>query len=112
MTIFKKIIEGEIPEDVVFEDEHCLAFRDVNPQAPIHILMIPKKEIKSLADVTTADQELLGHLLTKCAQVARQLDLDSQGYRVITNTGRDGGQSVEHLHFHILGGRPLSWPPG
>ncbi len=112
MTIFKKIIEGEIPADVVFEDEHCLAFRDVNPQAPIHILMIPKKEIKSLADSTTANQELLGYLLIKCAQVARQLDLDSQGYRVVTNTGRDGGQSVEHLHFHILGGRPLSWPPG
>ena len=112
MTIFKKIIEGELPADVVFEDEHCLAFRDVNPQAPVHILVIPKKEIKSLAYSKTADQELLGHLLAKCAQVARQLDLESQGYRVVTNTGRDGGQSVEHLHFHILGGRPLSWPPG
>ena len=112
MTIFKKIIEGELPADVVFEDEHCLAFRDVNPQAPIHILVIPKKEIKSLADSTTANQELLGHLLVKCAQIACQLNLESRGYRVVTNTGTDGGQSVEHLHFHILGGRPLSWPPG
>ena len=112
MTIFKKIINGEIPADVVFDDEDCLAFRDISPQAPVHVLVIPKKEIKSLADAESADQNLLGHLLCKCAQVARQLGLESQGYRVVTNIGNDGGQSVDHLHFHILGGRPMSWPPG
>ena len=111
MTIFRKIIDREIPADVVYEDDLCLAFRDVNPQAPTHVLVIPKREIPSLADAQEGDKSLLGHLLLVARQVARQLNL-SDGYRVVANCGPDGGQSVDHLHFHILGGRTLSWPPG
>ena len=112
MTIFKKIIDGEIPADIVYDDEDCLAFRDVNPQAPIHILVIPKKEIASLAGAEREDQRLLGHILLKVADIARDQGLEVDGYRVVTNIGRNGGQSVDHLHFHLLGGRSLSWPPG
>jgi histidine triad (HIT) family protein len=110
-TIFKRIIDGEIPAKRIHDDEHCLAFHDVNPQAPVHVLVIPKREIASLADVTPADRELLGHIWTTIPQLARQLGL-ANGYRVVVNCGRDGGQSVDHLHFHVLGGRALSWPPG
>lgn len=112
MTIFKKIIEGEIPADIVYDDEDCLAFRDVNPQAPIHILVIPKKEIASLAETEREDERLLGHILLKVAEIARDQGLEDDGYRVVANIGRNGGQSVDHLHFHLLGGRSLSWPPG
>ncbi len=112
MTIFKKIIDGEIPADVVYDDEHCLAFKDVNPQAPIHILVIPKKEIPSLEGASQEDQGLLGHLLLRVAEIARSQGLEVDGYRVVANIGPDGGQSVDHLHFHLLGGRSLSWPPG
>ncbi len=112
MTIFKKIIDGEIPADIVYDDEDCLAFRDVNPQAPIHILVIPKKEITSLAGAEREDQSLLGRILLKVADIAREQGLEVDGYRVVTNIGRNGGQSVDHLHFHLLGGRSLSWPPG
>ncbi len=112
MTIFKKILNGEIPAEVVHDDADCLAFRDVNPQAPVHILVIPKKEIANLADTEPDDKRLLGHLLLKVAQVARSQGLDKEGYRVVVNTGRNGGQSVDHLHFHLLGGRSLTWPPG
>jgi len=112
MTIFKKILDGEIPAEVVHDDTDCLAFRDVNPQAPVHILVIPKKEIANLADTEPEDQRLLGHLLLKVAEVARSQGLDKEGYRVVVNTGRNGGQSVDHLHFHVLGGRSLGWPPG
>ncbi len=112
MTIFKKIIDGEIPADIVYDDEDCLAFRDVNPQAPIHILVIPKKEIASLEGAGREDQRLLGHLLLKVAEIARDQGLEADGYRVVANIGRNGGQSVDHLHFHLLGGRSLSWPPG
>lgn len=112
MTIFKKILDREIPAEVVHDDAHCLAFRDVNPQAPVHILVIPKKEIVSLTDTEPEDQRLLGHLLLKVAEVARGQGLDKEGYRVVVNIGRNGGQSVEHLHFHLLGGRSLTWPPG
>ena len=112
MTIFKKIIDGEIPADIVYDDEDCLAFRDVNPQAPIHILVIPKKEIASLAGAEREDQRLLGHMLLKVADIARDQSLAVDGYRVVANIGRNGGQSVDHLHFHLLGGRSLSWPPG
>ncbi len=112
MTIFKKIIDGEIPADIVYDDEDCLAFRDVNPQAPIHILVIPKKEITSLAGAEREDLRLLGHILLKVADIARDQGLEVDGYRVVTNIGRNGGQSVDHLHFHLLGGRSLSWPPG
>ena len=110
-TIFKKIIDGEIPADVVYEDEHCLAFRDVSPQAPTHVLVIPRKEIPSLDAMSDEDQALIGHLHRVIRDVARQLELTA-GYRVVVNCGGDGGQSVDHLHFHILGGRSLSWPPG
>jgi len=110
-TIFKRIIDGEIPANMIFEDEHCLAFHDVNPQAPTHVLVIPKKEIPSLDAVTDEDQPLIGHLHRVIRDLARELKLDA-GYRVVVNCGADGGQSVDHLHFHVLGGRPLVWPPG
>jgi histidine triad (HIT) family protein len=110
-TIFKKIIDREIPADVLYEDDRCLAFRDVSPQAPTHVLVIPKKEIASLNDLTPADEALVGHIYTVIRQLANELSL-TDGYRVVANCGRDGGQSVDHLHFHVLGGRQLKWPPG
>lgn len=110
-TIFKRIIDREIPADIIYEDELCLAFRDVAPQAPTHVLVIPKQEIPSLADATTADAHLLGHLLDVVRQLAQQLKLDN-GYRVVINSGPDAGQSVDHLHLHLLAGRGLKWPPG
>ena len=110
-TIFQRIIDREIPADIVYEDADCLAFRDIAPKAPTHVLVIPKKHIVSLDDLTEADQKLIGHLLLVVRQLARDLGL-SGGYRVVANCGPDGGQSVDHLHFHVLGGRPLDWPPG
>lgn len=110
-TIFKKIIDREIPADIVYEDEQCLAFRDVQPQAPVHLLIIPKKEIASLAVIEAADQELLGHLLLVVKKLAQEFEL-SNGFRTVANTGEEGGQSVDHLHFHLLGKRALQWPPG
>ena len=112
MTIFRKIIEKEIPAEIVYEDELCLAFRDISPQAPTHVLLIPKKEIASLAMVDPSDHALMGHLLVKAAEVAKNEGLVENGYRVVINTGSDGGQSVDHLHLHILGGRYMGWPPG
>jgi histidine triad (HIT) family protein len=111
MTIFKRIIDREIPAEILFEDELCLAFRDINGQAPTHVLIIPKKEIPSLADSTDDDELLLGHLLCVARKLAVQLQL-TDGYRTVINCGRNGGQSVNHLHIHLLAGRPLSWPPG
>lgn len=111
MTIFQKIINREIPADIVFEDDDSLAFRDVNPQAPVHVLLIPKKPIRSLDDLTASDAELCGQLLLNVPKVAQQLGL-SGGYRTVINTGGHGGQTVFHLHIHILGGRGLTWPPG
>ena len=110
-TIFKKIIDKEIPADIVYEDSECLAFRDISPQAPTHILVIPKKEIPSLAEADDADAGLLGHLLIAAKKVAEQEGL-TKGYRTVLNCGADGGQSVDHLHVHVLGGRKLTWPPG
>ena len=110
-TIFKKIIDKEIPAQIVYEDERCLAFRDLAPQAPTHVLVIPKKEIASLAGLTDDDAELVAHIYLVIRDLARQLGLDG-GYRVVVNSGPDGGQSVDHLHFHLLGGRALKWPPG
>lgn len=110
-TIFSKIIRREIPADIVYEDDRCLAFNDINPQAPVHILVIPKQPIPSLADATAEDRDLLGHLLLSAKQVAEQVGL-SDGYRVAINTGNDGGQTVYHLHLHLLGGRGMTWPPG
>jgi histidine triad (HIT) family protein len=110
-TIFQKIIDREIPADIVYEDEHCLAFRDVRPQAPTHVLVIPKKEIPSVDAISSEDQALIGHLWLAIGRIARQEGL-SGGYRVVVNNGPDAGQTVDHIHFHLLGGRSLGWPPG
>ena len=110
-TVFDKIINREIPAEIVYEDEHCLAFKDINPQAPVHILVIPKKPIVSLADIDEQDAPLMGHLLVVLSKIARQVGLES-GYRTVLNTGPDGGQEVNHLHFHLLGKRSMKWPPG
>lgn len=110
-TIFKRIIDGEIPAKIVYQDDLCLAFHDIAPQAPVHVIVIPKKEIASLKDVTEADAPLLGHLMVVIRKLAEELKLDG-GYRVTANCGPDAGQSVDHLHFHLLGGRSLKWPPG
>ncbi|MBD2364457.1 histidine triad nucleotide-binding protein [Anabaena sp. UHCC 0399] len=110
-TIFSKIIRREIPANIIYEDDLALAFKDVNPQAPVHILLIPKKPIPKLADATPEDHALLGHLLLTAKRVAEEAGL-TDGYRVVINTGNDGGQTVYHLHLHILGGRQMAWPPG
>ena len=110
-TVFKRIIDGEIPADLVHEDEYCLAFHDISPKAPTHILVIPKKEIPSVAEIEDQDADLLGHLWCVIRKVAEQAGL-AEGYRVVVNCGDDGGQEVPHLHFHILGGRAMTWPPG
>jgi histidine triad (HIT) family protein len=110
-TIFKKIIDGEIPANIVYEDDLCLAFHDVSPAAPTHVLLIPKKEIENVANLSPEDQALAGHLLLTVNKVAQALNLEN-GYRVVANCGHEGGQSVDHLHLHILAGRALKWPPG
>lgn len=110
-TIFKRIIDGEIPAKIIYADEFCLAFHDVNAQAPVHVLIIPKKEIASLDALRPEDAQILGHLWLVIPQLAEQLKLDG-GYRVVVNCGADAGQTVDHLHFHLLGGRGLGWPPG
>ncbi|HEY9665945.1 MAG TPA: histidine triad nucleotide-binding protein [Coleofasciculaceae cyanobacterium] len=110
-TIFSKIIRKEIPADIVYEDDLTLAFKDINPQAPVHILIIPKKPIPQLADAESEDHALMGHLLLTAKRVAQQAGLDN-GYRLVINNGADGGQTVNHLHLHILGGRHMKWPPG
>ncbi|MCM1985120.1 histidine triad nucleotide-binding protein [Lyngbya confervoides] len=110
-TIFSKILRREIPAEIVYEDEKTLAFRDINPQAPVHILVIPKQVIPSLAHAQDTDTALLGDLLNTVRKVAIQESLD-QGYRVVINTGPQGGQTVHHIHLHLLGGRSMKWPPG
>ncbi len=110
-TIFTKIINKEIPADIVYEDDLCLAFHDIQPQAPIHVLLIPKKHIENVDSLGVEDKDIASHLLLKVSEVAEILNLD-QGYRIVANCGQDGGQSVDHLHIHILGGRKLKWPPG
>ena len=110
-TLFERIANREIPAEIVFEDEQCLAFRDINPQAPVHVLIVPKKPIPSLDDVSSHDHALLAHLWLTIRQVAAQQHL-TEGYRVVINCGRQGGQDVPHLHLHLLGGRDLQWPPG
>lgn len=110
-TVFQRIIDREIPAKIAYEDERCLAFHDVNPQAPTHVLVIPKKPIVSLAHLTDADADLVGHLLVVASRLASELGL-SGGYRTVVNCGADGGQTVDHLHVHLLGGRRLGWPPG
>lgn len=110
-TIFSKIIRKEIPADIVYEDDLTLAFRDITPQAPIHILVIPKKPLPQLDAAELDDHALMGHLLLTVKRVAKQVGLEN-GYRVVINNGSDGGQTVNHLHLHILGGRQMQWPPG
>jgi len=112
MTIFEKIIAREIPAAIVWEDDEAIAFRDVNPQAPVHVLIVPKRVIPRLADASGEDGELLGRLLLASRTVAEKLDLLESGYRVVINSGPDAGESVPHLHVHVLGKRALAWPPG
>ena len=111
-TIFQRIIDREIPADIVYEDADCLAFRDISPQAPVHVLVIPKREIASLDGLADEDAALMGRVAIVIRNLARQLGLASGGYRVVVNCGADGGQTVDHLHFHLLGGRRMDWPPG
>ncbi len=111
-TLFEKIAAREIPANIVYEDDKVVAFRDISPQAPTHILIVPRKAIQRIAQAQAEDQQLLGHLLLKAAEVAKQVGLEENGYRLVINNGRDGGETVPHLHCHILGGRHLGWPPG
>lgn len=111
-TIFSRIVRKEIPAKIVYEDELSLAFHDLNGQAPIHVLVIPKRQIDSLNEASVDDANLLGHLQIVIQKVARMLDIHESGYRVVMNCGRDGGQSVGHIHYHVLGGRTMAWPPG
>ncbi len=111
-TLFEKIRDREIPADIVHEDDHCLAFRDISPQAPLHILVVPKKAIPRIAAASEDDARLLGSLLIAAAAVAAKHGIAESGFRLVINNGRDGGETVPHLHIHLLGGRPLDWPPG
>ena len=110
-SIFTKILDGDIPGDILFEDEMCFAIKDINPQAPIHILIIPKKPVEKLSDAESGDKEMLGHLLLVSKAIANKQGLDDN-YRLIINNGAKAGQSVFHIHVHLLGGRSLNWPPG
>ncbi len=110
-TIFTKIINREIPADILYEDEQCLAFKDVNPQAPIHFLVIPKKAIATINDINEGDREVVGHLLYVAAKIAEDLGIADEGYRTVMNCNEFGGQSVYHIHLHVLGGRLMGWPP-
>ena len=111
-TIFSKIIRREIPADIVYEDDDCLAFRDIQPQAPTHILVIPKEVVAGVQHAAPEHGPLLGHLLLKASQIAAEQGLAAAGYRLVINAGADGGQTVDHFHVHLLGGRPMQWPPG
>ncbi len=112
MTLFEKIIARQIPARIAYEDDSVLAFHDINPQAPVHVLIVPKKLIPRVAAATGEDAAVLGHLLLKAAHIARDLGIENSGYRLVVNNGRDGGETVPHLHCHLLGGRALAWPPG
>lgn len=111
-TIFSKIIAGDIPADVVHEDDRILAFRDINPQGPVHILIIPKEEIATVNDFDADQNELVGHMVTTAAEIARNQGIAEEGYRLVFNCNEDGGQEVEHVHLHLIGGRKMGWPPG
>ena len=111
-TLFEKIISREIPADIIFEDEQCLCFRDTTPQAPVHLLLIPKTPLPRIALAQPADEALLGHLLLKVGEIARQEGYEDEGFRVVINNGKNGGETVPHLHLHLLAGRQLQWPPG
>jgi histidine triad (HIT) family protein len=111
-TLFEKIIAREVPAKIIYEDDLVLAFRDIKPQAPTHVLIVPKKVIPRIGEAKPEDQAVLGHLLLKAAEVARQLGLGSSGFRLVFNNGPDAGEAVPHLHCHVIGGRPMGWPPG
>ncbi len=111
-TIFDKILAGEAPADIVHDDEHLLAFRDINPQAPVHVVVIPRQKVRSFAELGKLDPAAVGAFMQGVSRVAARLGLDEPGYRVVFNCGRNGQQTVEYLHAHILGGRQLRWPPG
>jgi len=110
-TLFEKIADKEIPANIIYEDELCVAFRDIDPVAPTHILLIPRKALSGIEAAEADDAALLGHLMLKVGEIARSEGLVEQGFRTVINSGRDGGQTVPHLHLHIIGGRPLEWPP-
>jgi histidine triad (HIT) family protein len=112
MTLFEKIMKREVPAQIIHEDDQCIAIRDINPQAPIHILVIPKKAIPRLGEATDADEALLGHLLLTAAEIAKREGIAENGYRAVVNQGWHAGESVPHLHVHVLGGRQMKWPPG
>ena len=112
MTLFEKIAAGEIPAKIIHQDEDLIVFHDINPQAPIHVLVVPKKPIPRLTGATKEDGKLLGDLLLKAQEIAKSLGIAESGFRVVINNGRNGGETVPHLHVHLLGGRPLAWPPG
>ena len=111
-TLFEKICAREIPADIIYEDDLCLCFRDIAPQAPTHLLLIPRKPIERIALAQAEDQQLLGHMLLKAGDIARQLGFADDGFRLVINNGANGGEAVPHLHIHILAGRKLTWPPG
>ena len=111
-TLFEKIYDGEIPAEILHKDELCCAFRDISPQAPTHILVVPRKPIPRIAEATENDKKLLGHLLLTAGKVAKELGISESGFRIAINNGQDGGETVPHLHVHVLGGRQLTWPPG
>ena len=111
-TLFEKIIARELPASIIYEDDMVVAFRDINPQAPTHVLIVPRKPIPRIAEAIPEDQQVLGHLLLKAAEVANKLGLTQSGFRLVFNNGPDAGEAVPHLHCHILGGRHMSWPPG
>lgn len=110
-TLFTKIINREIPADIVYEDDNTLAFRDINPQAPVHLLIIPKKPIATINDITESDRELVGNLYCVAAKLAKEMGFADDGYRAVMNCGESAGQTVFHIHLHLLAGRPLGWPP-
>ncbi|SHK60870.1 histidine triad nucleotide-binding protein [Rhodothermus profundi] len=111
-TLFQRIMDGELPGDIVYEDEQCIVLRDINPQAPVHLLIIPRKPIPSLNEITEEDATLVGHLFVVARQMAEREGIARTGYRTVFNTGPDAQQSVYHLHLHLLGGRKFTWPPG
>lgn len=112
MTLFEKICQGGIPADIVYQDELCVCFRDIAPQAPVHLLLVPRKPIARIAEAAEEDQELLGHMMTRIKIITAQEGLTENGFRLVINNGPNGGEAVPHLHIHILGGRQMQWPPG
>ena len=112
MTLFERIRSREVPAQILHEDDQCMAIRDINPQAPVHVLVVPKKVIPRLGEATDSDAALIGHLLLTAASIARREGIEESGYRIVVNHGRHAGESVPHLHVHLLGGRKMKWPPG